>query len=222
MTDKAEHGTTGGADGGPDGTDLEALAEQVAEQAARIAGLETEREANRAAVQEAARLTGEVERLAGAVAGASGASRGRSAEHPRIWPALSRENYAEGLRDLGRWVTDIFLVTYPQAIQAVPYCWPVHPQAIMELDTLYWSWLDWAIVPAGEGRGREAADWHRMLPDVQQRLGTVMSACISQKDHVPERVERHAPAQWQNGQHWPDLLFIEAIITQAAEGGAGS
>jgi hypothetical protein len=191
---------------------LDDLARQVGELARRLTTTEAGVQGLGVSVAEALNLAREVERLSGAVAGADG-GQGPAAVtgHPRVWAVMKDDQYREALRDLARWVTTVLLRRYRFTAAVLPPCWPVHPEAVEELDWLYWEWTGWATPADGEdARSRDAADWHdRWLPGVMGRLAPMLKACAERGDHVPPRWIRKVPENMQHPQHPPEAFYVE-------------
>jgi hypothetical protein len=191
---------------------LDELARQVSDLARRVTTTEAGVQGLGVSVAEAAGLAREVERLSGAVAGSDGGQGPAAAtRHPRVWAAMKDDQYREALRDLSRWVTTVLLKRYRYTAAVLPPCWPVHPEAVEELDWLYWEWTGWAAPADGEGaRSRDAADWHdRWLPGVMGRLTPMLKPCAERGNHVPPRWIRKVPENMQHPQHPPEAFYIE-------------
>lgn len=200
---------------------LDALAGEVRELGRRVTTNEAGLLGLGTAVSEAAGLAQEVQRLAeklgGAGDGGAGAEMGTA--HPRRppWRWMSDEQYRDALRDLARWVTEVLLTRYRYTLAVLPACWPAHPEAVEELDVLYWLWVGWAV-PPGEAASaaRDAADWHdRWLPGALARLGPVLRHCHEGGQHVrgPGWLRPvpagAAPPGAVVAKHWPELLLID-------------
>jgi len=191
---------------------LDALAGEVRELGRRVTTTEAGLLGLGTAVSEAAGLAQEVQRLAERLGGDGDAGGALGTAHPRRppWRMMTDEQYRDGLRDLARWVTEVLLTRYRYVLAVLPACWPAHPEAVEELDVLYWLWAGWAV-PSGEPAARDAADWHdRWLPGVLGRLGPVLRRCHEGGQHVRgPGWSRPAPAGAAAGVHWPELLLID-------------
>lgn len=191
---------------------LSELGERVGELAGRVQTAEAAITGQAQTLAEAASLAREVTRLSEAVAGQAPAESGGYAQggHPRrpVWAAMSDELYVDALRDLARWVAEILLERYRHARLVLPPCWPGHPEAVEELDWLYWNWTGWALDE--DGRSRDAADWHdRWLPGVLGRVGPQLQACTEGRGHVKPVWDRAVPGDLVMPGHAPEQVFIE-------------
>lgn len=198
---------------------LDTLAGQLAELSRRMTTAEAGIQGLGVSVAEAASLAQEVERLSETLAGADGGGQGSALAatgHPRKppWRQMSAAQYKEGLRELSRWVTTVLLARYRYTMGVLPACWPAHPEAVEELDVLYWLWAVWATPGEDDDvRARDAADWHdRWLPGVLGRLAPLLRECAERGDHVGPRWSRKVPEPLRRyPEHWPEAVFIEAV-----------
>jgi|SRR5579859_2648425 len=92
----------------------------------------------------------------------------------------------------------------------LPPCWPAHDAVVRELYWLYWDWETWAT--SGQGRSRDAADWHdRWLPGVIARITPLLADCAAAPEHVKPRYNRPEHPALNDDKHPPDLMFIEQM-----------
>jgi hypothetical protein len=100
------------------------------------------------------------------------------------WLDLPADVYAARLAELGRWVSEVLAVNYPDALRSV--CWATHPAAIWELSTLREEWL--RVYDRAYPDLAGALAWHdRWLPGAAARVNAAMRDCAAGCTARPRR-----------------------------------
>jgi hypothetical protein len=105
----------------------------------------------------------------------------REAEYPQApyWLGLSRQDYAAQLGEVQEWVERVARVQYPAYFEALPACWPAHPEAVVELSDLMTEWT--RVYGDPDNRPFQDALWfhERWLPGILGRLGKAIRCDVA-------------------------------------------
>ena len=129
------------------------------------------------------------------------------------WQKLQREELTAAWEELEEWVWWL-RSTYPSSREAIPDCWPAHPDLVQELTALGAWWEEiydpladeipdpegkQPAVESEESNGRSAVAWHEALDHAVQRWRAnskcSMTECALDKQNAELVIEwrrRHA------------------------------
>ncbi len=118
---------------------------------------------------------------------------------------------AQVLDDLTAWMAAVYL-RYPDAAQALPECWPWHPDVVEELLWLLHAWT--AAYQGPQAAVALVGDWHdRQRPGVVRRVRQSAGSCSFENHQIRAGWDRHPSAA-------PTVPGLEGIASIARWWGA--